>query len=61
MPSFYLLLTFSASLNKLKESKTHDEGRKKKKKLKLEKHVNLNVVLKLMVLCGKDDKVSHVR
>jgi hypothetical protein len=25
----YLLLTFSASLNKLKESKIHDEGRKK--------------------------------
>jgi hypothetical protein len=31
MPRFYLLLTFSARLNKLKESKIHDEGRGKKK------------------------------
>jgi hypothetical protein len=30
MPRFYLLLTFSASWNKLKESKIHDEGREKK-------------------------------
>jgi hypothetical protein len=33
----------------------------KKNLKKKEKSVNLNVVLKLMVLLGKDDKVSHVR
>jgi len=32
-----------------------------KKKFNLKKNVNLNVVLKMMVLFGKDDKVSHVR